>query len=86
MYYEHKYYIFYHSPLFKFNDLLYQAIVSKYIIIIHIRDGIIFEGNVDDPDVLESAVVKLADGWDRVEGLMTSTENIKRLSLRLFCY
>lgn len=37
---------------------------------IHIRED---NRVLHDPEVLESAVVKLADGWDNVEGLMTST-------------
>lgn len=50
--------------------------MSKQIIIINIRDENKF---FDVPEVLESAVVRFADGKDSVDGLMTSTE--KKITL-----
>lgn len=36
------------------------------------------ENKVSAADVLDSGSVKLADGWEYVDGLMTSTEKIKK--------
>ena len=61
--------------------MLYQAIVSKQMNRIHMRNDNRFLDFFEDPEVLESAVVRLADGWDNVEGLMTSTGKGEKYSI-----